>query len=179
MRTSRALVRYGRHLWARVMRKTHIGTALVLIPVCLFCIFWLVPNNTVPATSEVDVSPGFVPYIALYTILFYSVILLLTELRKQIGNVEQLDEEFGAEATGVDARVLKNLVILTVVSIVAWLGIKHIGFEPAMTVLIAVTMYYVGSRNWLSIGLTALVAPIVLSMCAWYFFSTEMPGFWR
>lgn len=161
------------------MKKTHIGTALVLIPICLFCIFWLVPNNTVPATSEFDVSPGFVPYIALGTILLYSVILLIHELSQPAASVDESDDEFGSEATGIDARVLKNLLILTVGSILSWLGIKHIGFEPAMTVMIAVTMYYVGVRNWLSIGLTAVFAPIVLSMFAWYFFSTQMPGFWR
>lgn len=161
------------------MRKTHIGTALVLIPVCLFCIFWLVPNNTVPATSEFDVSPGFVPYIALGTILVYSVILLIHELRKQSTGAEDSDDEFGAEATGVDAQVLKNLLILTVVSTLAWLGIRYVGFEPAMTVLIVAIMYYVGVRNWLTIALTAVSAPIVLSLCAWYFFSTQMPGIWR
>jgi len=158
------------------MRKTHIGTALVLIPLCLFCIFWLVPQNTVPATSEFDVSPGFVPYIALWTMLIYSVILLIDELRQQAANIEELDEEFGAEATGVDAQVLKNLVILVGVSVLSWLGINQLGFEPAMMVLIAVTMYYVGVRNWLSIGLTAILAPIVLTMCAWLFFSTQMPA---
>jgi len=149
------------------------------IPVCLFCIFWLVPNNTVPATSEFDVSPGFVPYIALGTILLYSVILLVHALRQPTKEGDESDDEFGAEATGVDARVLANLLILTVVSMLAWLGIKYIGFEPAMTVMIAAIMYYVGVRNWLTIGLTAVFAPIVLSMCAWYFFSTQMPGFWR
>jgi len=158
------------------MRKTHIGTALVLIPLCLFCIFWLVPNNTVPATSEFDVSPGFVPYIALWTMLVYSAILLLNEWRKSVSNLEELDEEFGAEATGVDLQVLKNLVILIVVSVLAWLGIKYLGFEPSMMLLIAATMYYVGVRNWLSIGLTSILAPIVLSMCAWLFFSTQMPA---
>jgi len=161
------------------MKRTHIGTALFLIPVCLFCIFWLVPNNTVPATSEFDVSPGFVPYIALGTILLYSLILLFQALRQPSASDSESDDEFGAEATGVDAQVLKNLLILSVVSALSWLGIKHIGFEPAMTLMIAATMYYVGVRNWLSIALTAVLAPIVLSMCAWYFFSTQMPGFWR
>lgn len=161
------------------MRKTHIGTALFLIPVCLFCIFWLIPTYTVPATSEFDVSPGFVPYIALGAMLFYSIILLFSELRKKAANEEEQDAEFGSEATGVDRRVLLNLAILTVVSILSWLGIRYVGFEPAMMVLVAAIMYYVGVRNWLTIGLTAILGPIVLSMCAWYFFTTEMPGFWR
>lgn len=161
------------------MRKTHIGTALLLIPLCLFCIFWLVPNNTVPATSEFDVSPGFIPYIALGTMLFYSIILLVGELRRSAISPDEADEEFGAEATGVDGRVLKNLVIYAVVSVLAWLGIRHIGFEPAMAILIAAVMFYTGVRNWLTIALTAVLAPVILSQCAWFFFSTQMPGFWR
>lgn len=161
------------------MRKTHIGTALFLIPLCLFCIFWLVPNNTVPATSEFDVSPGFVPYIALGTMLCYSIILLFNELRHSAIDSEEADEEFGTEATGVDSRVLLNLAIYAVVSVLAWLGINTIGFEPAMTVLIAAVMYYTGARNPLTIVLTAVLAPVILSLCAWFFFSTQMPGFWR
>jgi len=163
------------------LRKTHIGTALFLIPLCLFCIFWLVPNNTVPATSEFDVSPGFVPYIALGTMLFYSIILLVTSLKSELKNGagDDADEEFGGEATGVDSQVLKNLVIYIVVSVLAWLGINTIGFEPAMTILIAAIMFYTGVRNWLTIVLTSLLAPVILSQCAWFFFSTQMPGFWR
>ena len=162
------------------MRKTHIGTALFLIPLCLFCIFWLVPNNTVPATSEFDVSPGFVPYIALGTMLFYSIILLVTNLKSEFKNsAEDAEEEFGGEATGVDIHVLKNLLIYAVVSVLAWLGINTIGFEPAMTVLIAAIMFYTGVRNWLTIVLTSVLAPVILSQSAWFFFSTQMPAFWR
>ncbi len=161
------------------MRKTHIGTALFFIPVALICVFWLIPANTVPPTSADDISPRFVPTIAMAVIGFYSLILLIREWRAPKPEDGELDEEFGAEATGVDARVLLNTLILLVVSALTWLGMNYIGFEPTMTVLIAVVMYYVGARNWLTIGLCAVIAPIVLSLCTFHFFSTELPGFWK
>lgn len=162
------------------MRTTHIGTALILIPLSLIGLFWLIPNHTVPPTAVDDISPGFVPSLALGVVLGYSLILLIRELRKKLEpNDSELDEEFGAEATGVDRQVVMNTVLLTLVSVATWLGIKYVGFEPAMTVLIASTMYYVGNRNWLLIGMCAVIAPIVLSLCTLHFFSTELPGFWK
>jgi len=112
-------------------------------------------------------------------ILVYSLILLVREWRAPKPEDGELDDEFGSEATGIDKRVLLNLGILAVVSTLAWAGMKYIGFEPTMTVLIAAVMYYVGERGWLRIGLCAVLAPIVLSLCAYHFFLTELPGFWK
>lgn len=168
------------------MRKTHIGTALILIPLGLWCLFWLLPNNTVPPTSEDDLSPGFVPAIALGTIVVTGLMMLLQALRQTNTSANAKantnghdDEEFGKEATGINVQVLLNVLFLTILSVITWLLIVHVGFEPAMTVVLMTTMLYVGVRNPLVIGVTAVLMPIVLSMCAWYFFSTEMPGIWR
>jgi hypothetical protein len=161
------------------VRRTHIGVALLLIPTSLFCLLWLVPNNTVPPTSVHDVDSGFVPSLALGAILFYSVILLVRELQASPDSKRELDEEFGVEATGIDKKVLLNMVILVVTSTISWLLITYVGFEPAMTLLVAATMYYVGVRSWMQIGLCAVIIPIVLSLCTLHFFSTELPGFWK
>jgi len=161
------------------MRQTHIGTALLLIPLSLFGLFWVLPNYTVPSTSPDDISPAFVPSAALIIILVYSAILLVRELRSKVLPEDEIDEEFGKEATGVDRRVLLNTLLASVVCVLTWLGIKHIGFEPVTAVLIAAIMFYVGVRSWLTIGLCAVGAPVVLSLCTYYFFSTELPGFWK
>ena len=163
----------------RTLRTTHIGTALLLIALSLIGLFWIVPTYTTPATAENDISPAFVPSLALCVIGGYSLILLISALKLPAGIASELDDEFGAEATGVDRRVLLNTLILCAVSALTWLLINFVGFEPAAMLLVAAIMLYVGVRNWIAIGLTAVVAPIVLSLCTYYFFSTQLPGFWK
>lgn len=161
------------------MKKTHIGTGILLIPVCLWCLFWLIPNNTVAPTSEHDLSSALVPSIAIGTCLLSSLIMLVRAWRASQAQADELDEEFGGEATGIDGRVLLNLLWWILSAVASWLLITYVGFEPAMTVLLLATMLFVGIRNPWTIGLTAVLMPIILSQAAWYFFSTEMPGFWR
>ena len=161
------------------MRNTHLYTGIILIPVCLFCLFWLIPNNTIPATSEHDISPGLLPSIAVGTGLVMSILMAWRAWRVSAAEAEEMDDEFGDEATGVDATVLLNLFWWTLGASVAWALIAYVGFEPGMTVLLAATMLFIGVRRPVPIISTAILMPIVLSQAAWYFFTTQMPGFWR
>ena len=119
------------------------------------------------------------PSIALATNLVTAVLMLIQALRADEAKAEAMDEEFGKEATGLNLTVFINVIALIALSILAWFLIAHVGFEPAMTLILVVIMWYVGVRKLLTIGLTALLMPIILSLGAWYFFVTEMPGFWR
>ena len=161
------------------MNNTHILTGIVLVPVCIWCLFWLIPGNTVPPTSEHDLSPALVPSIAVGACLLTGLIMLVRALRASRSASAEVDEEFGEEATGIDARVLMNTLWWTLTTVVAWLLIAHVGFEPAMTLLLVAIMLYVGVRKPLTIATTSLLVPILLSQAAWYFFSTQMPGIWR
>lgn len=161
------------------MKNTHIVTGILLIPVCLWCLFWLIPANTVPPTSERDLSPALVPSIAVGACLITGLIMLVRAWRATKSDAAVLDEEFGDEATGIDARVLVNTLWWIVAAVVSWLLITHVGFEPAMTVLLIALMLYVGVRKPLTIALVSVLTPIVLSQAAWHFFSTQMPAFWR
>ncbi|MEM7407847.1 MAG: tripartite tricarboxylate transporter TctB family protein [Pseudomonadota bacterium] len=161
------------------MRNTHLYTGLLLIPVCIYCLFWFIPANVVPPTSEDDISPGLIPMIAVGTGLIMSVLMAFHAWRQGPPTGDQLDDEFGSEATGIDGRVLLNGLIWAVGSTIAWYLIVHVGFEPSMTLLLAAIMLYVGVRKPLSIALNSVLMPIVLSQAAWYFFTTEMPAIWR
>ena len=119
------------------------------------------------------------PSIALGTMLVTAILLLLQALRAGSSRASEMDEEFGKEATGINFRVIGNVLALLVLSVLSWFLISHVGFEPAMTLLLVIIMWYVGVRKPLTIGLTAILMPIILSFGAWYFFVTEMPGFWR
>ncbi|MGI9336850.1 MAG: tripartite tricarboxylate transporter TctB family protein [Gammaproteobacteria bacterium] len=161
------------------MKPTHLGAGVVLVPACLWCLLWLIPNHTVPPTSEFDLSPALVPSIAIGAMLLTAAIMLLRALWTHYADAQPTDEEFGEEATGIDTGVLANLLWLALSAAVAWWLMTHIGFEPAMTVLLVVTMFYIGVRKPLTIVLTSILMPVVLSLAAWQFFSTQMPGFWR
>ena len=154
-------------------------TGLLLIPVCLFCLFWLIPNNTIPPTSENDISPGLIPSLAAGVGLILSIALAWRAWRLSAADAEELDDEFGEEATGIDGDVLINTLLWAIGSGVAWAIITYVGFEPGMTVLLGATLLYIHVRDVKPLIGTAVIMPILLSQAAWYFFTTEMPGIWR
>lgn len=161
------------------MRNTHLYTGLVLAPICFYCLFWLIPNNIVAPTSEHDISPGLIPYIAVGTGLVMCILMAARALKEHVVGAEAPDDEFGAEATGIDPQVLVNVLVWGVLSTVAWFLMVHIGFEPAMSVLLLATMLYIGVRRPFPLFANSIIMPIVLSQAAWHFFTTEMPAIWR
>ena len=161
------------------MRNTHLYTGIFLVPLCLYCLFWLIPNNIVPPTSEHDISPGLIPYIAVGAGLVMSFLMAFRALKERFQGTDEMDDEFGTEATGIDPQVLVNVIIWGFSSTVVWFLMVHVGFEPAMSVLLVGTMLYIGVRRVMPIVANSIVMPILLSQAAWYFFTTEMPAIWR
>ncbi len=161
------------------MRNTHLIAGLILIPVCIFCLVWLIPNNTEPPTSEFDISPGLVPSIAVGAGLIFSTLMAWNAWRLSSAEADAMDDEFGKEATGINVDVLINLGLWALGSGIAWAIISHIGFEPGIAVLLVATMFYIRVHQLKPLIGTAVIMPILLSQAAWYFFSTEMPGIWR
>ena len=161
------------------MRNTHLMTGIFLIPVCIFCLVWLIPNNTVPPTSANDISPALIPSLAAGVGLILSIALAWRAWRLSSAEADELDDEFGEEATGISADVLINTGLWALGSGVAWVIISYIGFEPGMTVLLGATLLYIRVYEVKPLIGTAVIMPILLSQAAWYFFTTEMPGIWR
>ena len=75
--------------------------------------------------------------------------------------------------------MLVNTGVLTLISVVSWLIMEYVGFEPSMTVFLIATMLYVGVKSWWTIILASVLSPIVLSQLSYHLFSTVLPGFWR
>ena len=164
------------------MRTTHIWSGVLLVLASFWCLFWLIPDNTAPAESELDLSPALVPSIAIGACLVLALVMAAQAVyggRKVEAGEDHLDEEFGAEATGASGPVLVNLFIWAAAGGASWLLIEHVGFEPAMALFLAATMLFVGARNPWTIALVSLATPMVLSQAAYQFFNTELPAFWR
>ncbi len=172
------------HLWLPVpetalLKRTHIWAGILLAALSAFCLLWVIPENTAPAQSDLDLSPALMPSVAVGLCLVLSLVMLVHALRAGVSEAADLDEEFGEEASGTDLQVLGNLLIWAVVSVVSLLIMEHVGFEPAMTVFLASAMLFVGARNPWSIGLIAVLAPIGLSQLVFHVFTTELPAIWR
>ncbi len=160
------------------MQKTHVWSSVVISLIMLVFLFYVIPNYTSPPDSNLDLSPSFIPSLAVAVVLFLSILLgVTTLLTKDI--VGDLHEEFGVEATGIGWLEIKNLGLWVVLSAVAWFGTTYIGFEPTMTVCLAIGLIFCGLRShWLT-ALISVLTPIILAQGAWFVFTTELPGLWR
>lgn len=160
------------------MKKTHIGSGVVLTAIGLICLLWVIPATTSPPDSPLDLPPAFIPMLSVWIFMVLSIVLLVTAFRKQ-GDDKELHEEFGADATGVGLKEFGQISLWTVTAGISWLIMTYVGFEPAMTLLIGAILIFVGLRNYWILAATAILVPIVLSQFVWYVFETQMPGFWR
>lgn len=160
------------------MRQTHIWSSVIISLTMLVFILYLIPNYTSPPDSALDLSPSFIPSLAVTVALLLSILLGVTAfLTKK--NDEGLHEEFGVEASGIGWLEIKNLCLWIIFSAGAWYGTTYIGFEPTMTVCLAIGLIFCGLRtHWLT-ALIAVLTPIILSQGAWLVFTSELPGFWR
>ena len=157
------------------MRQTHIYSGLLIAIISLIFLFYIIPNHTAPAQSELDLAPSLVPSIAVGICLFMAAIMVFSALTASESEAEELDDEFGAEATGADLDVMLNTLSWTIASIVAWLIMDYVGFEAAMALFMCVTMVFVGVRNKLTIALTSILTPVLMSLAVFNLFDTELP----
>lgn len=160
------------------MRQTHIWSSLIISLIMLVFLFYIIPNYTSPPDSALDLSPNFIPKLAVSVTLLLSIFLGVSALLTHKSD-EDLHEEFGEESSGIGWLEIKNVFLWSVLSIGAWYGTDNIGFEPTMTVCLTIGLIFSGVRNYWLTALIAIVMPIVLSQVAWYVFTTELPGFWR
>ena len=127
--------------------------------------------------SELDLAPSFMPNIAITTCLIMGVFLVIQAWRMPKTNSDELHDEFGEEATGGSLDMFRNLGIWAATAIIALTLMDWVGFEIAMSLFLAVGLYYLGVRNWpFLIGLS-VATPIILTLGTWYLLSVQLPGF--
>ena len=91
----------------------------------------------------------------------------------------ELDEEFGAEATGVDSEVMANTPIWIVVGVLVWLMMEYIAFEVSMTLMLFGIFFFLRVTSYVTMAILAIATPLVLSQLVFYLFNTVMPAVWR
>ena len=116
------------------MRNTHIYCGVLFSIASLWCLIWFIPQNTVPAQSELDLSPALVPSIAVGAMLLTAVIMLFHALREKSDDSggSALDDEFGSEASGINLHVLGNAALWAVAAFVQYLTLFKFVVGPIL-----------------------------------------------
>ena len=89
------------------MQQTHIWSSVIISLIMLVFLLYLIPNYTSPPDSNLDLSPSFIPSLAVAVALFLSILLGVTAYLTK-NNDEDLHEEFGVEASGIAWLEIKN-----------------------------------------------------------------------
>lgn len=159
------------------MRATHLAAGIFLGLVSVFCLVWLIPNHTTKAMSELDLNPSFMPNVAMVTCLIMAVILAIKAWRMPKVSTNEMHDEFGEEATGGSVDMFRNLGLWFVTATATLFLMDWVGFEIAMTLFLAIGLYYLGARNWVLMAVIALFAPLLLTLGTWYLLGVQLPGF--
>ncbi len=149
-----------------------------LFSLALFGLLWLIPNNTSPAQSELDIAPGLIPALASLVILVLGLFLAIHSYlaqRKGHESDEMDHDEFQGEVTGLGWRELTNLLLWTAFSVAGILGFKYVGFHVTAGLMLAGAMVYAGCRRIVTVAITAVVSPLVISQIVWHAFTIRLP----
>ena len=138
----------------------------------------IIPYYTYPPDSDLDLAPSFIPSLAVVVTLLLAILLGVMGLLSRKTD-DDLHEEFGEEASGIGLPEFKNLGLWILISLCAWFGTNYIGFEPTMTICLALGLFFAGVRNYWLTAVISIATPIILSQFAWHIFTSELPGFWR
>ena len=158
------------------MRATHLYGGMFMTALSLFCLIWLIPTYTDEPQSELDLSPAFMPTVAMSTCLLMAVIMTFTAWRASHNAEQEVHDEFGEEATGGSREVFRNLAIWVTTAVVSLALMAYVGFEAAMSLFLVVTFNFLGMRNYVWMAVLTIGVPIFLSLGTWYLFFIQMPG---
>lgn len=145
---------------------TDLVAGLFLALCAVVALFWLIPTHTQPAISKFDVSPGFFPKLAAWSVL----VLSLGLVARQVPKLRQV-----AGRNNVGRSVLVDIAVWSVVAIFAIFALAKVGFLFVAPVLVIAGMLAAGNRkHWMIIGL-AVLFPLLVDQAAWYIFTVELP----
>ena len=145
--------------------QTEIAAAAFLAVAAVVALVWLIPNNTQPAASDLDISPAFFPMLAAVVVLFLSLAMIAVRLSRQVQS-----------SIGVSGRMIMiEVVIWGGVAAAIWFALPMIGFVPVSVFVILLGGVAVGYRRWWVLGLLAVVFSVTVDVGAWQIFTVDLP----
>jgi len=145
--------------------QTEIATAACLAAVAILALVWLVPVNTQPAASELDISPAFFPMLAATLVLVLS-LALIAELVFLSGK---------STASHSIKTIVSELVIWGVVTFIMLACLPKVGFIAVSTTVIVLGGIAMGYRRWWALTLLAIVFSVTVDFGAWKIFTVDLP----
>ena len=145
--------------------QTEIATAACLAAVAILALVWLVPVNTQPAASELDISPAFFPMLAATIVLVLSLALI----------AELIFLSAKSTATHSIKTIVSELVIWGAVTFVMLACLPKVGFIAVSTTVIVLGGIAMGYRRWWALTLLAIVFSVTVDFGAWKIFTVDLP----
>tara|TARA_B100001115_G_C15740838_1_gene361511 strand:+ start:50 stop:511 length:462 start_codon:yes stop_codon:yes gene_type:complete len=145
--------------------QTEIVTAACLAAVATLALLWLVPVNTQPAASELDISPAFFPMLAATLVLVLSLALI----------AELVFLSAKSTASHSIKTIVSELVIWGAVTFVMLACLPKVGFIAVSTTVIVLGGIAMGYRRWWVLTLLAIVFSLTVDFGAWKIFTVDLP----
>ena len=145
--------------------QTEIVTAACLAAVATLALLWLVPVNTQPAASELDISPAFFPMLAATLVLVLSLALI----------AELVFLSAKSTASHSIKTIVSELVIWGAVTFVMLACLPKVGFIAVSTTVIVLGGIAMGYRRWWALTLLAIVFSLTVDFGAWKIFTVDLP----
>jgi len=145
--------------------RTEIVTATCLAAVATLALVWLVPVNTQPAASELDISPAFFPMLAATLVLVLSLALI----------AEQVFLSAKSTASHSIKTIVCEQVLWGVVTFVMLACLPKVGFIAVSTTVIVLGGIAMGYRRWWVLTLLAIVFSLTVDFGAWQIFTVDLP----
>ena len=145
--------------------QTEIATAACLAAVATLALLWLVPVNTQPAASELDISPAFFPMLAATLVLVLSLALI----------AELVFLSAKSTASHSIKTIVSELVIWGAVTFVMLACLPKVGFIAVSTTVIVLGGIAMGYRRWWVLTLLAIVFSLTVDFGAWKIFTVDLP----
>ena len=145
--------------------RTEIATAACLAAVATLALLWLVPVNTQPAASELDISPAFFPMLAATLVLVLSLALI----------AELVFLSAKSTASHSIKTIVSELVIWGAVTFVMLACLPKVGFIAVSTTVIVLGGIAMGYRRWWVLTLLAIVFSLTVDFGAWKIFTVDLP----
>ena len=145
--------------------QTEIVTAACLAAVATLALVWLVPVNTQPAASELDISPAFFPMLAATLVLVLSLALI----------AELVFLSAKSTASHSIKTIVSELVIWGAVTFVMLACLPKVGFIAVSTTVIVLGGIAMGYRRWWVLTLLAIVFSLTVDFGAWKIFTVDLP----
>jgi hypothetical protein len=149
----------------RTAVRTEIAVAFVLMAAALFALLYLIPNNTEPARSELDISPAFFPMLAAGLVLGLSAAMIVVRLTRAVQSTVELP----------GPAILVEIVIWCGAGLAIWFVLPVIGFIPTSVIVVVLGGLATGYRRWWVLITLAVVFSLFVDFGAWQIFTVDLP----